>query len=89
MLKKISWFFCSIIYCIIKFYKFFLSPWFQPSCRFDPTCSEYFQDALKEYGFLKGTYKGVIRLLRCHPIKWLGGSFGYDPIISKRKRHGQ
>jgi putative component of membrane protein insertase Oxa1/YidC/SpoIIIJ protein YidD len=43
---------------------------------------------LKEYGFLKGMYKGVIRLLRCHPIKWLGGSFGYDPIISKRKHHG-
>ena len=72
--------FSNIIIGIIKFYKIFISPHIAPSCRYLPTCSEYFIDSLKEYGLLKGTYKGTKRILSCHPIKILGGGSGFDPV---------
>tara|TARA_B100000579_G_scaffold404518_1_gene389408 strand:+ start:157 stop:306 length:150 start_codon:yes stop_codon:yes gene_type:complete len=48
-----------------------------------PTCSEYSIDALKEYGFFKGLYMSVKRILSCHPIKFLGGGEGFDPVKKK------
>lgn len=48
----------------------------QPSCIFIPTCSEYTKEALKKYGFSKGLYLGVKRILRCNPIS----KGGYDPL---------
>jgi putative membrane protein insertion efficiency factor len=36
------------------------------SCLFEPTCSEYMILAIKKYGIIKGIYKGIKRLLRCH-----------------------
>ncbi len=73
---------------IIKFYKYFISPYFHSSCRYLPTCSEYFIDSLKLNGFFKGCFLGIKRILRCHPIKILGGRSGYDPApkLNKRKR---
>ena len=65
---------------IIKIYKLILSPILGPSCRYLPTCSDYFIDCLNEYGFIKGTLKGFRRILSCHPVKFLGGGEGYDPI---------
>ncbi len=65
---------------IIKIYKFILSPILGPNCRYLPTCSDYFIDCLNEYGFIKGTLKGFRRILSCHPVKFLGGGEGYDPI---------
>ena len=49
-------------------------------CRFFPTCSEYFIDCLNEHGLLKGTLKGMKRIFSCHPIKFLGGGDGFDPV---------
>ena len=72
--------FSHVIIGIIKVYKIFISPYIGPSCRYLPTCSEYFIDSLKEYGLLKGTYKGTKRILSCHPIKILGGGEGFDPV---------
>ena len=46
------------------------------SCVFLPTCSEYTKEALKKYGFLKGTFLGIRRVLRCHP--WQKNH--YDPV---------
>ena len=63
----------------IKFYKYFISPYFHSNCRYLPTCSEYFIDSLKLNGALKGSFLGIKRILRCHPIKILGGSSGLDP----------
>ena len=69
---------------LIKFYQFFLSPWLGNNCRYLPTCSEYFIDCLKGFGFLKGCTLGIKRILSCHPIKALGGGEGFDPIKKKR-----
>tara|TARA_B100002052_G_C15546578_1_gene447100 strand:- start:98 stop:349 length:252 start_codon:yes stop_codon:yes gene_type:complete len=70
---------------IIKIYKYFVSPLFPFSCRYLPTCSEYFIDSLKIHGTIKGTAMGLKRLLRCHPIKFLGGNSGYDPVTKLKK----
>ena len=74
----------NFLILIIKFYKYFVSPYFPSNCRYLPTCSEYFIDSLKEYGFLKGCFFGLKRILSCHPIKILGGGEGFDPIKKKR-----
>ena len=65
---------------LVKIYKIIISPFLGNNCRYLPTCSEYFIDSLKEYGLLKGTYKGTKRILSCHPIKMLGGGSGLDPV---------
>ncbi len=65
---------------IIKGYKFFISPLFGHSCRYLPTCSEYSIEALKEFGLAKGTFLSLKRILSCHPIKFLGGGHGFDPV---------
>ena len=70
----------TIFIYLIKIYKLILSPILGPRCRYLPTCSEYFIDSLNEYGFIKGTLKGSKRILSCHPIKFLGGGEGYDPV---------
>ena len=64
----------------IRFYRFFVSPMLPPSCRFTPTCSQYAIEAIEKHGALKGLGLAVRRLARCHPITWLGGSHGYDPV---------
>ena len=74
-----------ILIKIIKFYKFFISPYLGNNCRYLPTCSEYFIDSLNEYGVLKGFIKGLKRILSCHPIKILGGGNGFDPVKKRSK----
>ncbi len=74
------------IILIIKFYRFFISPFFSYSCRYQPTCSEYFMDCIKLNGSLKGIFLGVKRILKCHPIKILGGGSGFDPAPNHRKK---
>jgi uncharacterized protein len=64
----------------IRFYSRYLSPLKPPSCRFTPTCSQYAIEAIEVHGPLKGFVLAARRLSRCHPIKWLGGSEGYDPV---------
>ena len=70
----------GILIAPIRFYRYFISPLLPPSCRFVPTCSQYAIEAIQVHGPLKGSYLTARRLLRCHPIKWLGGSQGYDPV---------
>mgnify|MGYP001389740377 FL=1 len=70
----------KIFIYIIKIYKLILSPILGPSCRYLPTCSDYFIDSLNEFGVVKGIIRGTKRILSCHPIKFLGGGEGYDPI---------
>ena len=78
----------KIFILIIKFYKYFISPLLGNRCRFLPTCSEYFIEALSAYGLIKGFRLGTRRILRCHPFKNLGGSHGVDfvPIPKNASR---
>jgi len=80
MIKTIN----KIIIQIIKMYKLIISPYLGNNCRYLPTCSEYFIDSLNEYGLFKGLIKGIKRILKCHPIKFLGGSGGFDPVKKKK-----
>ena len=75
----------NFLILIIKFYKYFISPYFHSNCRYLPTCSEYFIDSLKLNGIIKGSLLGIKRILRCHPIKFLGGNSGFDPAPDLRK----
>lgn len=63
----------------IRVYRAF-SPLFPGSCRFQPTCSEYALQALHGHGALRGSGLALRRVLRCHPVTFLGGSSGYDPL---------
>ena len=69
----------------IKGYKFIISPLLGNSCRYLPTCSEYSIEALKTFGFFKGLFISIKRILSCHPIKFLGGGEGFDPVDKKIK----
>ncbi|MEN3039400.1 MAG: membrane protein insertion efficiency factor YidD [Candidatus Kryptonium sp.] len=53
---------------LVKIYKFFISPIFPPSCRFYPSCSEYSIQALSKYGFFKGSWLSIKRIIRCNPF---------------------
>ena len=77
--------FTLILIKFIKGYKFIISPILGNSCRYLPTCSEYSIEALKTFGFFKGLFMGIKRILSCHPIKFLGGGEGFDPVNKKSK----
>jgi len=64
----------------IRLYRKYLSPLIPPSCRFQPTCSQYAIEAIEIHGPLKGAGLAIRRLARCHPLRWLGGSSGFDPV---------
>ena len=70
-----------ILIKLIKCYRFLISPLLGQSCRYLPTCSEYSIDSLKTYGFLKGLFFSVKRILSCHP--W--GRGGFDPVKKEMK----
>ena len=70
---------------LIDFYKYIISPLLGNNCRYLPTCSEYSIEALETYGFVKGIFLSTKRILSCHPIKFLGGGEGFDPVKKKMK----
>lgn len=76
-----SWEVTKPFIILIKVYQKFVSPLFPAKCRFQPTCSHYYIEALQTHGLLKGGMLGLKRLLSCHP--W-GGS-GYDPVPQKKQ----
>ena len=63
----------------VRFYQKCISPFTPPSCRFQPTCSQYMADAIQEWGVFKGIWMGTRRFFRCHP--WSDG--GHDPVPKK------
>ena len=60
---------------LIRFYRFAFG-WLPSSCRYEPTCSRYTEQAIARYGLFKGSWMGARRIARCHP--WSPG--GYDPV---------
>jgi putative membrane protein insertion efficiency factor len=61
---------------LIRVYQSTLGPALPPSCRYQPTCSQYAYTAIERYGTLYGSWLTLRRLARCQPF---GGS-GYDPV---------
>ena len=65
-----------VIVIVIRSYQLVVSPLLGPTCRFAPSCSEYFIDAARRHGALRGSWLGTRRLLRCHPLH----PGGLDPV---------
>ncbi len=65
---------CNMLYAAYKCTLSLVTP---PACRFQPTCSEYARVAVIRFGFLRGGWLTLKRLLRCHPFH---RRFGYDPV---------
>ncbi|GAK00032.1 membrane protein insertion efficiency factor YidD [Geomicrobium sp. JCM 19055] len=76
MLKK-------IVIAPIRFYQKYISPATPPTCRFQPTCSQYMLDAVLIHGVFKGVSLGVIRILKCHPFH----KGGFDPVPPEKKKN--
>ena len=67
----------SILIFVIKIYRKYISPLKgRPAGIYTPTCSKYAIEALEKYGFFKGSFLAVKRILRCHPF----AKGGYDPV---------
>ena len=72
--------FRSLALALIKLYQKLVSPWMGTNCRYRPTCSEYTATAIDRFGVVKGSWLGLRRLARCHPLR----PGGYDPVPSPR-----
>ncbi|TWN45330.1 putative membrane protein insertion efficiency factor [Bacillus licheniformis] len=70
----------------IRFYQKAISPLFPPTCRFYTTCSNYGLEAIQRFGFIKGSYLLIKRLLKCHPLH----PGGFDPVPNQtdQKKEG-
>jgi putative membrane protein insertion efficiency factor len=73
-----------LIISLIYLYRWMISPFFSPSCRFEPTCSRYAIHAIETHGLVRGLWLVIKRLARCHPYEKislkLGISWGHDPV---------
>ena len=65
-----------VVIGLARAYQATLSHWLGRQCRFVPTCSQYFIESVQRYGALRGSGRGVRRILRCHPFS----RGGYDPV---------
>ncbi len=70
----------ALVSAPIVFYQRFISPGIPQRCKYEPTCSRYAVEAVREYGILRGPVLAAWRLLRCNP--WSHG--GYDPVEAQR-----
>lgn len=61
----------------IRCYQLAVSPYLPAVCRYEPSCSQYAADAIRQYGVIKGCWLALRRLARCRPY----GGRGYDPVL--------
>lgn len=76
--RPVSW----GLVAVARLYQLTLSRLLGGHCKFQPTCSEYFIEAVTRKGALCGTAAGLWRILRCNPFS----HGGYDPIDKRRNR---
>lgn len=72
---------------VLRLYRMVLSPLLGPSCRFEPSCSRYAEEAIVRHGVLPGARLAFLRICRCHPF----AAAGFDPVphsVSDRARVG-
>ncbi|MGC7871672.1 membrane protein insertion efficiency factor YidD [Desulfosporosinus sp. SYSU MS00001] len=66
----------KLLILLLRIYQKFISPLKGQTCRFYPSCSEYAIQALQKYGLFRGSYKSLVRILKCHPFH----PGGHDPV---------
>ncbi|MGL6109574.1 MAG: membrane protein insertion efficiency factor YidD [Rubrivivax sp.] len=71
-----------LLMTLVQCYRLLLKPWLGNSCRFEPTCSAYALQALKQHGAVAGSALAAGRVLRCQP--WCNG--GCDPVPQQAPR---
>ncbi len=64
-----------VLVAFVRVYQYCIRPVLPAACRFQPSCSEYFILAVRKYGPIVGSAKGVWRVCRCHPFN----EGGLDP----------
>ncbi|MHB1036258.1 MAG: membrane protein insertion efficiency factor YidD [Pirellulales bacterium] len=64
-----------LLVAVVRAYQWVVSPLLGPRCRFEPTCSNYFIGAVRKYGLVMGTLRGIWRICRCNPFH----PGGFDP----------
>jgi putative membrane protein insertion efficiency factor len=69
-----------VLRALVRLYQLTLAGVLPPSCRFEPSCSHYAMEALRQHGAMQGSVLTVRRVLRCNP--W--GGMGYDPVPAPR-----
>jgi len=70
----------KVLIALIRVYQWTLAGLLGPCCRFHPSCSNYWIEAIRAHGALRGVWLGSKRLLKCHP--WHPG--GFDPVPVRR-----
>jgi putative membrane protein insertion efficiency factor len=66
----------ALILFAVNIYRKYMSPFLPHSCRFYPSCSSYFIEAVENFGILKGIWLFIRRIFKCHPLH----PGGYDPV---------
>ena len=75
VLNAIARFPATLLIALVHVYRWTLRPFLGSRCRFTPSCSEYFLQAVAKYGAVHGACRGIGRICRCHPFH----RGGYDP----------
>jgi uncharacterized protein len=74
----------------VRAYRLVVSPFLPPTtCKYHPSCSQYALEALRQYGFVRGTVLAAWRLLRCNPWSYGGVDHAADqtlfPLLRRRQ----